>query len=69
METIITRDSELEITIEASKMPADLNKFISATLKELGMNVRDSKVQLLVKAEAGRTWIKYPGQTSVTAYG
>lgn len=57
------------ITIEIDRMPADMNKFVAQQIKQRGLSVVDADVQVMVKSEPGRTWVKRPGQTSVTAYG
>lgn len=57
------------ITVTTDRMPRDLNKFAADYLKTNGMSVADSELQILVKSEPGRTWIKYAGKTSVTAHG
>lgn len=57
------------IVIKAATMPKDVNKFVADYLKRNGLKVIDADVQLLVESEPGRTWVKRPGQCSVTAYG
>ena len=60
---------QIMITIEIDRIPADMNKFVAQQIKQRGLSVVEADVQVLVKSEPRRTWVKRPGQTSVTAYG
>lgn len=57
------------ITMILPTMPTDMNKAVAENLKAAGMSVKDTQATVTVATEPGRMWIKYAGQTSVTAYG
>jgi hypothetical protein len=55
-------------TLVVPFVSADPNSTVAAWARHLGIDLVAAKMMIL-SAEPGRCWIKYPGHTSVTAYG
>lgn len=55
-------------TIVVPFVSNDPNSTVSAWARYLGIDLA-SATMMINSAEPGRCWVKYPGHTSVTAYG
>lgn len=55
-------------TIVVPFVSNDPNSTLAAWARHLGIDLISSKMMIL-SAEHGRCWVKYPGSTSATAYG
>jgi hypothetical protein len=61
---------QITITIDSLKsIRGDINKKVSAYLKNIGVKVVDADVIVICPSDPGRCWTKMPGQTSCVAHG